>query len=338
VSKIAPLQFTSILKEKVWGGREMWRVLGQELPPGKRIGESWEISAHPPDLTRVAAGPLAGLEIPALVERFGEELLGRRVCARGGAERFPLLYKFLDAEERLSVQVHPDDGYARSHEGGEAGKAEAWVVLAAKPGARIWCGLEPGVSRADLARAVAGGRIEECLHSFAPRAGDCVALPAGTVHAVGGGVLFAEIEQSSDLTYRLHDWGREAADGSPLRPLHVEQALEVIDFKRTLACPLTSPGAAESGGALVRARLWECEHFLLERLDLRGAAEIAVGPESFEILSCVSGSGRLAGEGATGGSVTFSAGTTFLLPAALRRVSLAPDGTGETSLLRMAVP
>ena len=222
--QIYPLSFEPVFKDYIWGGRNLQTKLGRALPAGA-VAESWEIAAHPNGQTTVAAGPLAGYTLGALQERLGERLLGQ-AAASGN---FPLLIKLLDANRWLSVQVHPDDAYAHEH-AGEPGKTELWIILHAEPGAELIYGLKAGVDRERLAQAAATGAIERMLHRVPIRAGDAVYLPAGTVHALGPGAIVAEIQQNSDTTYRLYDWGRAAADGHP-RPLHLQQALDVIDWR-----------------------------------------------------------------------------------------------------------
>ncbi|MCX7805374.1 MAG: class I mannose-6-phosphate isomerase [Planctomycetota bacterium] len=219
-----PLTFRPILKPKIWGGRKLETVLGRPLPPGERIGESWEISDRPGEESIVAAGRHAGRTLGELMRQAPADILGGAAPARG---RFPLLVKLLDASDVLSVQVHPDDRLAASK--GDSGKCEAWVVIQADPGARMIRGLAPAVSRRDFAEALRSGGIEKLLRSFPVTTGDCIACPPGTVHAIGKGVLLVEIQQNSDLTYRVYDWGRTGDDGRP-RPLHVNEALESIRF------------------------------------------------------------------------------------------------------------
>src|SRR5262245_28118185 len=221
-----PLHFEPYLRPMVWGGRRLAEVLGKPLPGPEPYGEAWELSDHASHSSRVAHGPLAGLTLRQLVERWPGPLLGST------AERcsiFPLLVKLLDANDWLSVQVHPDDVAVRTLWPGEGGKTEAWFILDVRPGSKVWAGLRPGVDEKQLRAALAAGVVADCLHSFEPQAGDCLFLKAGTVHAVGGGVLMAEVQQTSDATFRLFDWNRVDAQGR-CRQLHVEQALACIDW------------------------------------------------------------------------------------------------------------
>ncbi|MFM8890072.1 MAG: type I phosphomannose isomerase catalytic subunit, partial [Planctomycetia bacterium] len=211
-----PLLLAPRYRRYLWGGRRFASVLGRPLPPGDDYAESWELVDHGDDQSVVAAGPLAGATLGDLVRTHGHELLGRHAPL----SRFPLLFKFLDACRDLSVQVHPDDARAARLSPPDLGKTEAWYVIDAAPGSRIYAGLRPGTDRDALAAALRAGRCEEVLHSFEPRAGDCVFIPAGTVHAIGAGLVVAEIQESSDVTYRLFDWNRTGPDGRP-RPLHL---------------------------------------------------------------------------------------------------------------------
>jgi len=220
---LPPLILQPLYRRYLWGGRRFATALHQPLPPGDDYAEAWELADHGADQSLVACGPLAGRSLGDLVRRHGRELLGRHAPLPS----FPLLFKFLDACRDLSVQVHPDDARAARLPVPDRGKTEAWYVIAADEGARVWAGLVAGIDREGLAAAIAADRCSEVLHWFTPRPGDCVFIPAGTVHAIGAGLLVAEIQQSSDVTYRLHDWGRLGPDGRP-RQLHLEAGLEAV--------------------------------------------------------------------------------------------------------------
>src|SRR5262245_31508482 len=175
-----PLVFEPHLRPQVWGGRRLGELLGKPLPPQGTFGESWEVSAHPHHVSRAAEGPFRGTLLTDLCARHARELFGDQAPADG---RFPLLVQFLDCHDRLSVQVHPDDAAAAVLRPGESGKTEAWVIVEAGPDARVWAGLLPGTTRADLERHLEAGTVAQCLHTLSPRPGDCLFLPAGTVHA-----------------------------------------------------------------------------------------------------------------------------------------------------------
>lgn len=329
---IGPLSFTPRCVERVWGGRRLADELGKDLPPEGRFGESWEMSAHPSAPGAVDAGVLAGRNIADLTREFGAEFLG---AALDPLDTFPLLFKFIDACDVLSVQVHPGDEYARTHEGGQLGKSEAWYVLAAKPGARLYRGLTPGATREVFREKLAAGRTVECVHGFEVRAGDCLHLPHGTVHAIGAGVLLAEIQESSDLTYRIHDWNRMGLDGKP-RELHLDKALDVIDFDPggpNFGPERAEPRAIEVPGAESAERLVGEARFHFERLMFTAPARLTSDPERFWMLACIAGAGCIAA-GET--SIGLSAGRTVLIPAAAGAFEVIPHE--PLTILRAFVP
>jgi mannose-6-phosphate isomerase len=259
----------------------------------------------------VEFGPLAGATLHELVAQRGGELLGRH----DPQPRFPLLLKFLDAAETLSVQVHPDDAAAARLATHDWGKTEAWVVLEAPPGSLIYAGLKPGVDRRSFAAALADQRCPDCLHSFAATAGDCIFLPAGSIHALGAGVLAAEIQQSSDATFRLFDWNRVGPDHKP-RPLHVEQALAAIDFRLGPLRPVRPrPAARPEVQGLV-----ECDKFCLDRWEIDSPAAIG-GDGRFHVLAVVTGAVLVGNDPA---DRPLPRGGTALLPAATGPVRLVP--------------
>jgi mannose-6-phosphate isomerase len=323
--KLYPLRFCPILRPYPWGGRRLETSLGKPLPPGDHWAESWEVADHGPDQSIVEFGPLAGTTLGRLVQEHGRELLGRaNIPVRPGPTgmsalrpRFPLLLKFLDAAETLSVQVHPDDARAARLDPPDAGKTEAWVVVETSPGSTIYAGLKPGVDRAELATAIRQGRCPDCLHTFQPSPGDCVFVPAGTVHALGAGLLVAEIQQSSDVTFRLFDWNRVGPDGRP-RPLHVEQGLETVDFHRG---PLHPQRPQPTDRPQVK-RLVECEKFVLDRWGFESPLS-AGGDDRCHIIAVLEGAVRIEGDPADS---LLPRGGTALLPAALGRVQLSPQG------------
>jgi mannose-6-phosphate isomerase len=219
-----PLTFQPIFKERVWGGRNLERLYHKRLPPGVPIGESWEITDRPESASLVATGPLAGNDLRWLMEHHAKELLG---SARSQHGRFPLLVKLLDAQEKLSLQVHPPADVAPRF-GGEP-KTEMWYIADARPGAELYAGLRRGVTRAEFERKIKEGSVADCFHRLPVKTGDVMFLPSGRVHAIGAGLVIFEIQQNSDTTFRVFDWNRPGLDGRP-RPLHVEQSLQCIDF------------------------------------------------------------------------------------------------------------
>lgn len=327
-----PLQFEPIFKTRIWGGRALESVLGREIPDGP-VAESWEIAAHANGDTAVTAGPLAGQTLSQVLDKWGEKLVGSRNREALELGRFPLLIKFLDANRWLSVQVHPDDAYGLAHEG-DLGKTEMWVVLHAQPQAEVIFGLKQGVGQADFAQAVAEGRVEETLHRVVVTPGDVIFVPAGTVHALGPGVIVAEIQQNSDTTYRIYDWGRTDADGRP-RDLHTEKALEVIDWAQiepSPVQPLPRSGAPRGIGV---EEIGCCAYFQTERVVMGGGRTYtgACTGDTFEIWAVLSGQVELEW---TGGRLSLSGVSWVLLPAALGDFHLRALTTAM--LLRVITP
>jgi mannose-6-phosphate isomerase len=220
-----PLTFQPLFKERVWGSRRLQQLFQKNLPPAVPIGESWEISDRPGDENVVTNGSLAGESLRWLMENHADELLG---AARPHDDRFPLLIKILDAQDKLSLQVHPPAAIA-SKLGGEP-KTEMWYIADAAPGAELFVGLKSGVTRADFEAKIQTGKIEECFHRIRVKQGDVMFLPSGRVHAIGAGLVIFEIQQNSDTTYRVFDWNRAGLDGKP-RQLHIAESLASIDFR-----------------------------------------------------------------------------------------------------------
>jgi mannose-6-phosphate isomerase len=293
-----PLRFRPLFRRYLWGGRRLLTMLGRAIGEDN-CAESWEIVDHGPDQSVVVNGRLAGWTLHQLITRHGPEMLGQH----HPQPQFPLLLKLLDCQRDLSVQVHPNDIQAALLDPPDLGKTEAWVILHADPGSRIYAGLNSGVDRQTLQHCVATDRIADCLHWFEPQVGDCVFIPAGTVHALGAGLVVAEIQQASDTTFRLFDWNRLGPDGQP-RPLHVQQALEVIDFE----IGPVRPQAASTCGELEHQRLVQCDHFVLERRVLETTQKLG-GGDRFHLFAVMDGRFSVADH-------TFGRGDVFLLPAA----------------------
>lgn len=332
-----PLRFRPILRAYLWGGRRLATSLGKQLPPADHWAESWEIADCGPDQSIAEFGPLAGTTLSRLVRDRGAELLGRH----HPQSHFPLLLKFLDAAAALSVQVHPDDAHAAKLDPPGAGKTEAWVVLEAAPGSTIYAGLTPGVDRDALADAIRRGRCVDCLHSFEPAPGDCVLLPAGTVHALGAGLLVAEVQQPSDVTYRLFDWDRVGSDGRP-RPLHVEAGLDAIDFSLGPIGPRRQCGKGDSPifadakiGTVPQPeanRLVDCNKFIIDRLTFDGRLPVG-GDDRFHVVVVLEGAVKIEGDPA---EKPLPRGGTALLPAGLGTVGMT--ARGKTVLLDVYLP
>jgi mannose-6-phosphate isomerase len=317
--------FEPIFKDYPWGGRNLGEKLGRHIPDGV-VAESWEIAAHPNGSTPVHNGPLAGLTLPQVQEKLGEALLGSRNWTALAADKFPLLIKLLDANRWLSVQVHPSDDYAQNNEE-EWGKTEMWVILHAEPGAEIIFGFKPGVSRVTFAQAIAAQRTEDWLHRLPVQGGDVIFVPAGAIHALGPGVIVAEIQQNSDVTYRVYDWGRP-------RPLHIQQALEVLDFTFIQPAPDPPIKLLDDEGLLVE-QIGACAYFEAERITLPADSSFfgLCDGETLEIWAVLSGSVTLSWDGEP---LVLSAVSWVLLPAELGEFQITAEE--NSLLLRVITP
>jgi mannose-6-phosphate isomerase len=298
---------------KVWGGRALESVFPMQLPPAEMVGETWELYDRPDGSSRIRG---TDRTLADLMREAPVELLGQGVAAGHGG-RFPLLLKFIDAREALSVQVHPDEARARAE--GDGGKDEAWVVLRAGPRARIIRGLRPGVERAEFEAKAHTPEVEKLLWMFTPKAGDCVHLPPGTVHALGPDVVVFELQQNSDLTYRLYDWGRP-------REVHVQKALAVTRHETVQVGAadraVTSPAALADGGV----QLVATESYRLRRYAWRTPHTLATNSR-FAAVTVVGGSGTLVWPSATAVQpLSLVAGDTVLVPAVVEHVVLSPIG------------
>ena len=323
-----PLQFHSIPKVKVWGADRLRTIAHKPFPPGEKVGESWEISDHGRDVSVVASGALAGRSLRDLLKENAEALMGPLLAAQFGT-CFPLLLKLLDTSAALSVQVHPSDEQARRMRLDDCGKTEAWYVLHAEPGAVMFHGLWEGTGRGDFERMVAEDSVERAIRCFPVRPGDAIFCPAGTVHAIGAGLSLFEIQQSSDTTFRVFDWHRPDDPANP-RPLHIEQALEVIRFGEQPP-PRCTP-AVVAIEPFRRESLVCCEKFSIEQWRFERPARVRT-PGRFELLSVVEGEGSIA---AGGESVALRRGDSVLIPAAAPSWDVAP--AGALTLLRVVVP
>lgn len=317
------IPFVPLIRPMVWGGRRLADVLGKALPVGERCGESWEVSDHASHASRVAAGPLEGRSLRDLMARERTALLGK---AAHRHSTFPWLVKYLDASDWLSVQVHPDEDAVARLWPGEGAKTEAWFVLDASPTSRIYAGLLPGVDEKGLRAALATGTLAGCLHQFQPRPGDCLFLPAGTVHAVGGGVLLAEVQQTSDATFRLFDWHRRDPQGR-CRQLHIDEALDCIDYTRGPVAPVVCQGypqtlGDEAGPEPVWQRLVRCPYFLMDYVRQNERFELPGG--SLRVVMGLHGSGWVEGSSQR---CRVERGRTLLLPACMANVTAVPEGS-----------
>jgi mannose-6-phosphate isomerase len=313
-----PLVFQPIFMERVWGGRRLESLYGKRLPPGVRIGEAWEIVDRPEAQSVVNDGPFRGLTLHALWRKHREPIFGAVPDgpSRTGDSRFPILAKLLDAQENLSLQVHPPAANAQEL-GGEP-KSEFWYIADATPGAEIFAGLKKSSTRGAFVKALKQGKVLEHAHQISVAAGDAIFLPSGRLHAVGAGNLIVEIQQNSDTTYRVYDWDRVEKGGTP-RKMHIAEALQCIDF--TDREPSLLQQADE---LLVQHETFEVGKWLLPK-----EREIAPGG-SFAIVICLTGALECAG-------LKFKPGDFFLVPAQLEDRAVRPIGE-NVSLLRVTMP
>ena len=309
VMKPYPLKFGPIYKQRIWGGRKLQEVFGKELPAGERIGESWELADLPKDRSVIANGELAGLSIREVIEKYPKEITGDKDFPAP----FPLLIKILDAEDVLSVQVHPDPQTCKRTGQGEP-KTECWYVISAAPGAVIYKGLKDGVTKEQFARAIEQGTVADMLVRVPVTEGECHFLPAGTAHAIGRGLLIAEIQTPSDTTYRVFDWNR-LDDAGNARELHIEQALESIHFDMS----------SDDLGVATMGRLVDCEYFKIDKGHQSKNCEVLLSPGKMKTLIFMSGSGTILGTEAD--PVEFCAGDCILVPAAFEGAVRFADDT-----------
>jgi len=322
-----PLRFEPIYQYRLWGGRRLADLLTAPLPGDGPIGEAWVLSDREDHPSRVANGPLKGRTIGELLDQSPGQMLGK--LARR-FRRFPLLLKFLDAREMLSVQVHPSDAHRDLLPAGETGKTEAWVVLEAGTESRIYAGLNPGTTAEDLRQALGNGTVADHLACFTPKPGDGVFLPAGTVHTLGGGVVVFEVQQNSDVTFRLYDWGHVDANTGQPRALQVDQALACIDFAERAAGPVVP--VVEANTPVERERLFQCGHFGLWRLS--GQSPFTVGAADVpRVLVSIEGAGQIEHNGAI---YAVGKGDVWLLPAVVGACAFRPRGA--VNLLEIALP
>lgn len=305
-----PMKMSPVFKQYIWGGNNIKKIYGKNtpLPP---VAESWEISAHPDGISVVANGEYKGKTIEELKEILGGEFLGDSLKAD---EKFPLLLKILDAHDRLSVQVHPDDNFAQKHENGEKGKTEAWYILDAEEGARLIYGFKENVTAESFEKALKEGEPEKYLNFVPCAKGDVFYIPAGTVHAVGKGLLIAEIQQSSNTTYRVFDYNRRDKDGN-LRPLHIDKALMVSNFDCTIGKEKTESRRVDENKEV----FIDNDFFVFEKISFEKEYKTNT-KNRLHMLFVAEGYAEIMGE-------SFKAGDSLLIPAGLLEYTIS--GSGE---------
>ncbi|MGC9259484.1 MAG: type I phosphomannose isomerase catalytic subunit [Phycisphaerae bacterium] len=347
---IYPLKFLPVFQERIWGGQKIRQTLGRPVPRDlykRRIGESWELADLPAGSvqvdsvgaaadgslsSRVANGALAKQSLHEVLAQWGEAFMGRYATSH---KHFPLFIKFLDAAADLSVQVHPNRAYVATHSGAYL-KSEAWYVLEAAPGAKIYKGVKPGVTRDMFAAALQAGAVDRLLQAVPVQAGDCHFVESGTVHALGAGVLVAEVQTPSDTTFRVFDWNRLAPNGKA-RTLHIQEALEVINFAAPISVP--PPRRNYVVDDTVVTELVSCDYFSMDRLTIPDGSE-TLPPDWLadkpEVWICLSGQGVLETLDAGVQGLAFAPGETILIPATARQLRLRV--VSACTLLRVRLP
>lgn len=318
-----PLRFEPVYKDYIWSGTRLANRYRRNIPAG-RCAESWEVADRPEGMSVVQYGPLAGMRLVDLVSQFGSSLVGN--AAPKGP--FPLLVKIIDAGDKLSVQVHPDDNNA-SASGGEP-KTEMWYTLDCASDAYVYLGFSKTVTPESFRLALDSGTVEPLLKRHPLAAGDALFVPGGAVHAIGAGCLLLEVQQNSNTTYRVYDWGRIDAKTGKSRELHVEQAMKVIRW--SAPCPALVRNSQDSSDGTPR-RIVESRHFVFDRYDIATPLSLRRTGATFDILFAAEGSAHIT---AGSGYAELSAGTSCLVPAALPECRIEP--AGQTTILRIALP
>jgi mannose-6-phosphate isomerase len=324
-TSLYPLRFEPVYRYRLWGGRRLSNLLSAALPDGP-VGEAWLLSDRDEHSSVIANGRLKGRTLGQILNQCPTRLLGRSAL---GLNRFPLLLKFLDVRIALSVQVHPSDMHTAYLPAGESGKTEAWVVLATEPESRIYAGLTPNTTLASMRQSLAKGEVADLLASFTPKVGDGIFIRAGTVHSLRDMVVF-EVQENSDVTFRLYDWNHVDANTRQPRPLQVEQALACIDFAQHAIGPVVP--VVEELDPVLRERLFDCEHFKLWRV--RSQAPFTVGAVAMpRVLVCIDGEAQVRHKGT---DYACGQGDVMLLPAEVGACLCQPRGS--ISLLEISLP
>ncbi|MCL4694414.1 MAG: mannose-6-phosphate isomerase [Candidatus Hydrogenedentes bacterium] len=314
---LGPIRFEEHYFERIWGGRRLESDLGKIIPPNVPIGEAWLISDHPSAESVVAEGPLAGNTLRQLLAADADTILGSRAKLNVHG-RFPLLLKILDAADWLSVQVHPDDECAARLGEPDVGKTEMWHILQSEPNSELICGLDPAIDPDAFICAARDGRLDAMLPRFTVAPGDAVFVRAGTVHAIGGGILLAEIQQNSDLTYRIYDWNRVDVSGKG-RELHLDKTRAATHFGSTHGGKQTPLELSDDSGADKREMLAACRYFAAERVQCTDTWRRITGKASFHIVLCIDGTASVE---AGSGEAALSPGQACLIPGAVPEFSV----------------
>lgn len=323
--KLYPLKFEPIYQYRLWGGRRLAHLLSKPLPKDEPVGEAWLLSDRKDHASKVVDGPLKGKTITELMQNCPVELMGEN---RAHYQRFPLLLKFLDCHEVLSVQVHPSDNQTAYIPQGDTGKTEAWVVLETADDSIIYSGLKKGTTKEELIKSIENNSVSEKLHRFIPKIDDAVFIHSGTVHTLGGAVVF-EVQENSDVTFRLYDWDRKDPKTGKPRELQVENAMACIDYNQVEIGPIIPVKSTEVKNAEL---LFDNEHFKLWRIESDTQVDVGFKDEPV-ILVCINGKGTMRYENK---DYSISKGEVMLLPAIVGQFELHPNS--EITVLQIAIP
>ncbi|MCK5811369.1 MAG: class I mannose-6-phosphate isomerase [Clostridiales bacterium] len=317
-----PIKFKPLYKDNIWGGRNLEK-LNKELPKGI-TGESWEIAAHPDGMGIISNGQFKDMTLEHLVNKYGRDIIGTKLPEKD-LLKFPLLIKLIDANNDLSIQVHPNDIYANEYENGEYGKNEMWYVVDCKPGAKLVYDIKKGITKDDFRKAVLDDTIEDTLNFINVKPGDCFNIPAGLVHAIGTGLVICEVQQNSNTTYRVYDYKREDANGNR-RQLHINKALDVIDFSHNYKSE-KSPGLIIKNEQVTKKYIIANKYFSVEHIDVNGQYIENTLEERFHTYTILTGNGSI-------GSENVKMGQSLLIPAKLGLYKLS----GQFTAIKAYVP
>ncbi len=305
-----PIKVSYVAKSRIWGGENLCRIFGKENG-GENIGETWELTVRSDEMSNIMNGTLMGTTLGEYIES-DKSVLGTKYD--GG--RFPLLIKFIDAQDKLSVQVHPDDDYAAANEN-DPGKTEMWYILDAAEDAKIVYGLADGISSADFAKAVAAGDIDSAMGYTPVKKGETYFIPSGMLHAIGEGIIIAEIQQNSDLTYRVYDYDRRDSEGK-MRELHVEKSLAVVrpfSEEEINAIRFEARDGEDDSETLAH-----CRYFRVKKLVIDGERKLLASDDSFASILCISGEGEISFEGE---KYPIRAGDSYFIPASMKEYKIS---------------
>jgi len=313
-----PFKFKPIFKEKIWGGQKLKTILNKEIPEDTPIGESWEISDHDVDTNIISNGSFAGKNLHYIFTKFKKELLGNRLATQY-SEKFPLLFKFIDGSGKLSIQVHPNNEYAQKHEKDAFGKTEAWYIVHAEPDSYIIAGLSKKTTKEEFAQAIENNALEPYFNKIYVKSGDFIYIPSGRLHAIMPGILLNEIQQNSDITYRVYDWNRPGLDGKP-RTLHIQQSLDTINFK-DIKIDKEIPSPINDYTQLLK----KSPFFTVEKLNLtKTVTESTTISDSFHGLSMLEGRANIKTKK---NNLKIEKGNSILIPHSVGEYTIVPEDT-----------